>query len=101
MVEGALQHVHRHAEDRVGGLIYFRAARQLACVNTHHRHALRRKPFVAVDVALRSVTHLMSNSISLDRKTRLCTIEIEHIRPNGMLSPKNRPTRHARTQKPP
>lgn len=40
MVEGALQHVHRHADDHVGRLIDLRGARQLDCANTHYGHAL-------------------------------------------------------------
>ncbi len=40
MVEGALQSVRCHAEDRVGRLIDIAAAYQLACGDVHNSHIL-------------------------------------------------------------
>jgi hypothetical protein len=40
MAEGALQHVHRHTEYPVGGIVDLSAAGQFACDKAHNGHIL-------------------------------------------------------------
>jgi hypothetical protein len=48
------------------------------------------KPRVAAFISARAITHVMANSIILDRQIRLRAIEIKHIRADRMLATEDR-----------
>ena len=95
----ASKHLRRHSNDGVSR--YTNAARQFACRNAHHRHATRLKPSVTTDIALWPIPHIVTDPVNFDREPRLRAKEIEHVRPNRMLTTKHRLSRRALTQSTP
>jgi len=47
------------------------------------------EPSVAPIIALRSVIHVMTYSINLDREMRLGAVEVQHVWTNRMLTTKH------------
>jgi hypothetical protein len=57
----------------------------------HDKHALRGKPCVAMRIPRRAIAPIMGFAIDLDRQTRRCAIEVEHIVARRMLSAEAQP----------
>jgi hypothetical protein len=94
-VEGATatKLLSRHLNDRISNI--FNLLGQFTCRNAEHCYVVLGKPSIAATVSLRSITHVMTYSVYLDRETRVGAIEVENIRADRMLTAKYRSSRQA------
>jgi hypothetical protein len=92
-VEGAPDSklLRRRSNDRIRRII--NAVYQFYCRDTNHRHSTFFEPRIPPLVALRAITHVMAHSINLDSETRCCTVKVENIGANRMLTTKYRLSR--------
>jgi hypothetical protein len=100
-VEGAsaLKHRRRHANNRVGRLVDL--MHQVDRGDAHHNYAVLLEPGVAALIALRPITHVIAYPVDLNREAGFGAIEVEHVRPNRMLTSKDRPARETCPQSAP
>ena len=59
----------------------------ILCGDTQHFYPLRFEPFGAGLIALRSIAHVVSNTIDLDPESQFQHVEIENISPDRVLAP--------------
>jgi hypothetical protein len=66
--------------------------------NPQHGDTAFPQPLIATNIAPRSIAHVVTRAIKLDRQTRLRTIEIQNVRTDWMLASKHRLSQLATAQ---
>jgi hypothetical protein len=78
----------RQSNDRIRRII--NAAHQFGCWDSNDSHIMFPEPRIPSLVALRTVTHVMANSINLDSEPRFRAIKVENVGADWMLTTKYR-----------
>jgi len=56
---------------------------------SHHFYAACLQPGIALRVTSRPVAHIVARAVDFDREPRFGAIEVEHVRTDRMLPPKD------------
>jgi hypothetical protein len=55
--------------------------------NAKRTNACLKEPGIAMLIVRRVIAEIVRSAVNLNAQSRLLTIEVEHVRPGGMLSP--------------
>ena len=98
VVEGAWAStfLRRHTKNCICNIV--NVCHQFARRDADYRYTPRLEPFIAFNVALRPISHVVSDAIEFDRKPGFGTIKVENVGADRMLPSKSRLARQSRAQ---